>query len=120
LVPIGASDACDGREARPYNLSFVNIALERSPLSTGGGDEMMVILIGSAVSGLVLGATDRIDFILGASSIAVMVAAVLFVRVDIDLGFAALAATLLNGGFLMGMAITRLFPRLYARVRENS
>jgi uncharacterized protein YqfA (UPF0365 family) len=81
---------------------------------------MMVILTGSAVSGLVLGATDRIDFILGASFIAVMVAAVLFVRVDIDLGFAALAATLLNGGFLIGMAITRLFPRLCARVRENS
>ncbi len=73
---------------------------------------MMVLLIGSAVSGLVLGATSRIDFILGASFMAATVAAVLFVRVDIDVGFAALAATLLNGGFLLGIAISRLLPRL--------
>ena len=31
-----------------------------------------------------------------------MVAAVLIVRADVDLRFTALAATLLNGGFLLG------------------
>jgi hypothetical protein len=99
------------RKDGPDILSFVNISLEKSPLSTGG-NAMMVLLIGSAVSGLVLGATSRIDFILGASFMAATVAAVLFVRVDIDVGFAALAATLLNGGFLLGIAISRLLPRL--------
>ena len=43
---------------------------------------------------------------------ALVVAAVLIVRADIDLGFTALAATLLNGGFLLGVVMAQLLPRL--------
>ncbi len=34
----------------------------------------------------------------------------LIVRADIDLGFTALAATLLNGGFLLGIALGQTLP----------
>jgi hypothetical protein len=40
------------------------------------------------------------------------VAAVLIVRADIDLGFTALTATLLNGGFLLGVVTAQVLPRL--------
>ena len=43
---------------------------------------------------------------------ALVVAAVLIVRADIDLGFTALAATLLNGGFLVGIVIAPAMSRL--------
>jgi hypothetical protein len=59
-----------------------------------GERPMIAILIGASVSGFVLGATSRIIFLLPAALIALVVAAVLIVRVDIDLGFIALAATL--------------------------
>ena len=41
-----------------------------------------------------------------------MVAMVLIVRADIDLGFAALTAALLNGGFLLGVVMAPVLPRL--------
>jgi hypothetical protein len=49
---------------------------------------------------------------LPAALIALVVAAVLIVRADIDLGFTALAATLLNGGFLLGIVLGHTLPRL--------
>jgi hypothetical protein len=73
---------------------------------------MIAILIGAGVSGVVLGAASRIIFLLPAALMALVVAAVLIVRADIDLGFTALAATLLNGGFLLGVALARAMPRL--------
>src|SRR5215472_10557043 len=73
---------------------------------------MIAILIGAGVSGFVLGATGRIVFLLPAALIALVVAAVLIVRADIDLGFTALAASLLNGGFLLGVVMAQLLPRL--------
>jgi len=73
---------------------------------------MIAILIGAGVSGFVLGATGRIVFLLPAALMALVVAAVLIVRADIDLGFTALAATLLNGGFLLGVVMAQLLPRL--------
>jgi hypothetical protein len=39
------------------------------------------------------------------------------VRADIDLGFTALAATLLNGGFLLGIVLGRMLPRLFVSPR---
>ena len=48
---------------------------------------MMTILIGAGVSGFVLGATSRIVFLLPAVLMALVVAGVLIVRADIDLGF---------------------------------
>ena len=64
---------------------------------------MIAILIGAGVAGVALGATSRIVFLSPAMVMAIMVAAVLIVRADIDLGFTALAATLLNTGFLLGI-----------------
>jgi hypothetical protein len=73
---------------------------------------MITILIGAGVSGVVLGAASRIIFLLPAALMALVVAAVLIVRADIDLGFTAFAAALLNGGFLLGVALARAMPRL--------
>jgi hypothetical protein len=73
---------------------------------------MIAILIGAGLSGVVLGATSRIIFLLPAALMALMVAAVLIVRADIDLGFTALTATLLNGGFLLGVVMAQVLPRL--------
>jgi hypothetical protein len=69
---------------------------------------MIAILIGAGVSGVVLGAASRMIFLLPAALMALVVAAVLIVRADIDLGFTALAATVLNGGFLLGLALRLL------------
>jgi hypothetical protein len=46
---------------------------------------------------------------------ALVVAGVLIVRADIDLGFTALAASLLNGGFLLGVVMANTRPRLFVR-----
>ena len=73
---------------------------------------MMTILIGAGVSGFVLGATSRIIFLLPAALMALVVAGVLIVRADIDLGFTALAASLLNGGFLLGVVMAPVMSRL--------
>jgi hypothetical protein len=75
---------------------------------------MIAILIGAGVSGVVLGAASRMIFLLPAALMALVVAAVLIVRADIDLGFTALAAALLNGGFLLGLALVPAMPRLLA------
>ena len=50
---------------------------------------------------------------------ALMVAAVLVVRADIDLGFTALAATLLNGGFWLGIVMAQTLPVLVERDRDR-
>jgi len=73
---------------------------------------MMTILIGAGVSGFVLGATSRIIFLLPAALMALLIAGVLIVRADIDLGFTALAASLLNGGFLLGVVMAPVMSRL--------
>jgi hypothetical protein len=78
---------------------------------------MIGILVGAGLSGVVLGATGRIVFALPATLIALGVAAVLIVRADIDLGFTALAATLLNAGFLLGIVLGQTLPRLFASRR---
>jgi hypothetical protein len=73
---------------------------------------MIAILIGAGLAGVVLGATSRIIFLLPAMVMAIMVAAALIVRVDIDLGITALAATLLNAGFLLGVILAQTLPAL--------
>ena len=78
---------------------------------------MMTILIGAGVSGFVLGATSRIVFLLPAALMALVVAGVLIVRADIDLGFTALAASLLNGGFLLGVVMAPVMSRLLVSPR---
>ena len=70
-----------------------------------GGHPMIAILIYAGLSGVVLGATSRIIFILPAALAALAVAVALIARPDIDLGLAALGATLLNAGFLLGVAM---------------
>ena len=77
---------------------------------------MIAIMMGAVLSGLVLGATNRIIFLLPAALLALMIAAVLIVRADIDLGFTALAATLLNTGFLLGIVTARLKSRVPIRL----
>jgi hypothetical protein len=72
---------------------------------------MIAILIGAGVSGFVLGATSRIIFLLPAALMALVIAAVLVVRADMDLGFTALAATLLNSGFLLGIVMAPAMSR---------
>ena len=83
----------------------------------GWGRPMMTILIGAGVSGFVLGATSRIIFLLPAALMALVVAGVLIVRADIDLGFTALAASLLNGGFLLGVVMAPVMSRLLVSPR---
>ena len=78
---------------------------------------MMTILIGAGVSGFVLGATSRIVFLLPAVLMALVVAGVLIVRADIDLGFTALIASLLNGGFLLGVVMAPVMSRLLVSPR---
>jgi hypothetical protein len=78
---------------------------------------MMTVLIGAGVSGFVLGATSRIVFLLPAALMALVVAGVLVVRADIDLGFTALAASLLNGGFLLGVVTAPVMSRLLVSPR---
>jgi len=74
---------------------------------------MIAIMIGAAASGFVLGAASRIVFLLPAALMALMVAAVLVVRADIDLGFTALAASLLNSGFLLAIVMAPVISRLF-------
>jgi hypothetical protein len=64
------------------------------------------------IASVMLGATSRVIFPLPATLVALAVAAVLIVRPDIDIGFTTLGATLLNGGFLLGVAMARALPRL--------
>ncbi len=70
----------------------------------------MLECLGAGLSGMVLGLTGRLVFVLPATLMALLVAAVLIVRADVDLGFTALAATLLNGGFLLGIALGQTLP----------
>lgn len=77
---------------------------------------MIAFMIGAAMSGVVLGAASRIIFLLPAALMALLIAAVLIVRADIDLGFTALTATLLNGGFLLGIVMAQLKSRLPIRL----
>jgi hypothetical protein len=90
-----------------------------NPQSIGGGQSMIAILIGAGLAGVVLGATSRIVFLLPAMVMAIMVTAILIVRVDIDLGFAALAATLLNAGFLLGIVMASMLPALMVSLRPS-
>ena len=78
---------------------------------------MMTIVIGAGVSGFVLGATSRMVFLLPAALMALVVAGELIVRADIDLGFTALAASLLNGGFLLGVVMAPVMSRLLVSPR---
>lgn len=55
---------------------------------------MTVFLIGASVSGVMLGATNRIVFLLPAALMALVVASVFIIRSDIDVGVTALTATL--------------------------
>ena len=80
---------------------------------------MTTILIGAGMAGVVLGATSRLVFLLPATVMALMVAAVLVVRADIDVGFTALAATLLNGGFLLGIVMAQTLPVLVDRNKQD-
>jgi len=81
---------------------------------------MIAILVGAGLAGVVLGATSRIIFLLPAMVMAIMVAAVLFVRIDIDLGITALAATLLNAGFLLDVILAQTLPALMISTPRRS
>ena len=83
----------------------------------GWGRPMLTILIGAGLSGFALGATSRIVFLLPAALMALLIAGVLIVRADIDLGFTALAASLLNGGFLLGVVMAPVMSRLLVSPR---
>jgi len=57
---------------------------------------------------------------LPAMVMAIMVAAALIVRVDIDLGITALAATLLNAGFLLVVILAQTLPALMISTPRRS
>ena len=76
---------------------------------------MTVLLIGAGVSGIMLGATDRIIILLPAALMALVIGSVLIVRADIDVGLVALTATLLCGGYLLGVVMANTRPRLFTR-----
>ena len=80
---------------------------------------MIAILIGAGLAGVVLGATSRIIFLLPAMVMAIMVAAALIVN-DIDIGITALAATLLNAGFLLGVILAKTLPALMISTPRRS
>jgi hypothetical protein len=84
------------------------------------GYPMTVFLIGAGVSGLVLGATDRIVFLLPAALMALVVASVLIVGSDIDLGLTALTATLFCSGYLLGVVMVNTRPRLFMRHQRRT
>ena len=86
---------------------------------TGMGDPMTVFLIGASMSGVVLGATNRIIFLLPAALMALVVASVLIVRSDIDLGLTALTATLFCSGYLLGVVMANTRPRLFMGPSSN-
>jgi hypothetical protein len=79
------------------------------------GVSMIVFLISASVSGVVLGATNRIVFLLPAALTALVIASVLIVRSDMDIGLTALTATLFCGGYLVGIVIANTRPRLFTR-----
>jgi hypothetical protein len=81
---------------------------------------MTILLIGAGVSGVVLGATNRIIFLLPAALMAFVVASVLIVRTDIDLGLTALTATLFCSSYLLGVVMANTQPRLFMRRRVTS
>ena len=87
---------------------------------TGMGYPMTVFLIGASVSGVMLGATNRIIFLLPAALMALVVASVLIVRSDIDLGLTALTATLFCSGYLLGVVMANTRPRLFVRLAGAS
>jgi hypothetical protein len=79
------------------------------------GVSMIVFLISASVSGVVLGATNRIVFLLPAALTALVIASVLIVRSDMDIGLTALTATLFCGGYLVGIVMANTRPRLFTR-----
>jgi hypothetical protein len=80
---------------------------------------MTLFLAGAGVAGVMLGATNRIVFLLPAALMAFVVASVLLFRSDIDLGFTALTATLFCGGYLFGVVIADAVPRLLIRPSKS-
>ncbi len=76
---------------------------------------MTFFLLGAGMSGVMLGVTSRIIFLLPAALMALVVASVLIVRSDIDLGLTALTATLFCSGYLLGVVMANTRPRLFAR-----
>ena len=73
---------------------------------------MMVFLIGGAVAGVVLGASNRVVFLLPAALMALVVASVLIVRADLDVAFTALTASVFSGGYLLGVVKANTRPGL--------
>ena len=99
------------------------VAEASSPVSSSklrsGWYLMTILLIGAGVSGVVLGATNRIIFLLPAALMAFVVASVLIVRTDIDLGLTALTATLFCSSYLLGVVMANTQPRLFMRPAGN-
>ena len=62
---------------------------------------------------------NRIVFLLPAALMAFVVASVLMFRSDIDLGLTALTATLFCGGYLVGVVIADMAPRLLTRSSKS-
>ena len=81
---------------------------------------MIVLLIGAGVAGIVLGGTNGVLFRLPAALMALLIAAVLIARSDIDAGLTALTASLFCAGYLVGVVIANTRPRLLTRpMRER-
>jgi hypothetical protein len=80
---------------------------------------MTFFLIGASMAGVMLGATNRIVFLLPAALMALVIASVLIVRADIDIGLTAFTATLFCGGYLLGVVIANTRPSLFIQPRSN-
>ena len=63
-------------------------------------------------SRVVLGASNRVVFLLPAALMALVVASVLIVRADLDVAFTALTASVFSGGYLLGVVKANTRPGL--------
>ena len=105
-----------GRQAHTrIALALSSISRNIPVIHRDGVYPMTVFLIGASVSGVMLGATNRIIFLLPAALMALVVASVLIVRSDIDICLTALTATLFCGGYLLGVVMANTRPRLFTR-----
>jgi hypothetical protein len=76
---------------------------------------MIAFLTGAAISGLTLGASNRLVFVLPAALMALLVASVLIVRADMDVSLTALTASIFCSGYLVGVVIANTRLRFFIR-----
>jgi hypothetical protein len=80
---------------------------------------MVAFLIGAGTAGVVLGVTNRIVFLLPAALMALVVASVLIVRADMDVGLTALTASVFSAGYLLGVVTAHTRPFVHSAFKRH-